>query len=82
MNDDIRAKKLIYHLTSLKNMDSILDCGLLPRSRLDGFIDVADHEIIESRKGLRLERLFRSTSLRRILSMGECSEIIPRSASH
>lgn len=56
MNGDIRAKKLIYHLTSLKNMASILDSGLLPRSRLDGFVDVADPEIIESRKGLRLER--------------------------
>lgn len=56
MNDDIRAKKLIYHLTSLKNMASILDSGLMPRSRLDGFVDVADPEIIESRKGLRLER--------------------------
>ena len=55
MNDDIRAKKLIYHLTSLKNMASILETGLLPRSRLDGFVDVADPEIIESRKGLRLE---------------------------
>lgn len=56
MNDDIRAKKLIYHLTSLKNMASILDSGLLPRSHLDGFVDVADPEIIKSRKGLSLER--------------------------
>jgi hypothetical protein len=37
-------------------MRSILDSGLLPRSRLDGFVDVADPAIIESRKGLRLER--------------------------
>ena len=56
MNDDIRAKKLIYHLTSLTNMKSILDDGLLPRSRLDGFVDVADPEIIEDRKRLSLER--------------------------
>lgn len=56
MHDDIRAKKLIYHLTSLKNMRAILDNGLLPRSRLDGFVDVADPEIIKSRKGLSLER--------------------------
>lgn len=56
MNDDIRAKKLIYHLTSLKNMASIIESGLLPRSRLDGFVDVADREIIESRKGFGLER--------------------------
>lgn len=56
MNDDIRAKKLIYHLTSLKNMRSILDNGLLPRSLLDGFVDVADPDIIEDRRRLRLER--------------------------
>jgi len=55
MNDDIRGKKLIYHLTSLKNMASILESGLLPRSHLDGFVDVADPDIIESWKGLRLE---------------------------
>lgn len=55
MSDDIRAKKLIYHLTSLNNMPSVLDKGLLPRSCLDGFIDVADPEIIEDRKRLRLE---------------------------
>lgn len=56
MNGDIRTKKLIYHLTSLKNMRSILDKGLLPRSHLDGFVDVADPEIIEDRRRLRLER--------------------------
>jgi len=55
MNDDIRAKKLIYYLTSLTNVQSILDNGLLPRVQLEGFVDVADPEIIESRKGLRLE---------------------------
>jgi hypothetical protein len=57
MHDDIRAKKLVYHLTSLNNMSSILENGLLPRSHLDDFVDVADSEIIESRKGLFLERL-------------------------
>ena len=56
MHDDIRAKKLIYHLTSLNNMSSILDNGLLPRSHLDHFVDVADPGIIESRMGLFLER--------------------------
>jgi len=52
---DIREQKLIYHLTSLENMQAILDVGLLPRSKLHNFIDVADPEIINSRKGLRLE---------------------------
>lgn len=55
MNGDIRAEKLIYHLTSLENMQSILNDGLLPRSHLSGFVDVADPEIIENRKELRLE---------------------------
>jgi ssDNA thymidine ADP-ribosyltransferase, DarT len=55
MSEDIRAKKLIYHLTSLHNLQSILDRGLLPRSHLDSFVDVADPAIIDSRKGLCLE---------------------------
>jgi len=53
--DDIRAKKLIYHLTCLENMSSIFDNGLLPRAHLGGFVDVADPKIIASRKGLCLE---------------------------
>lgn len=56
MYDDIRAKKLIYHLTSLSNMSSILENGLLPRSHLEHFVDVADPGIIESRMGLGLDR--------------------------
>ncbi|WP_428504804.1 DarT ssDNA thymidine ADP-ribosyltransferase family protein [Roseateles sp.] len=56
MKDDIRAKKLLYHLTSLNNIRSILENGLLPRSSLNNFVDVADPEIIEDRKRLRLER--------------------------
>lgn len=55
MNDDIRQKKLIYHLTSLENLPSILANGLLPRAQLNGFVDVADHEILEDRKRLELE---------------------------
>ncbi len=30
MHDDIRAKKVNYDLTSVSNMSSILDNGLLP----------------------------------------------------
>lgn len=55
MNDDIRAKKLVYHLTSLDNMPSILSSGLLPRAQLQGFVDVADPDIIADRRRLRLE---------------------------
>ncbi|MBQ0928858.1 DarT ssDNA thymidine ADP-ribosyltransferase family protein [Ideonella alba] len=56
MNDDIRQKRLIYHLTSLENLPSILTSGLLPRAQLNGFVDVADHEILEDRKRLQLEK--------------------------
>ncbi len=52
---DIKAQKLIYHLTSLENMRSILELGLLPRSHLENFEDVADQEIIEGRREHSLE---------------------------
>lgn len=56
MNDDIRAKKLIYHLTSLENLPSILARGLLPRAMVPEFVDVADPDIISDRKRLQLEQ--------------------------
>ncbi|WP_323835150.1 DarT ssDNA thymidine ADP-ribosyltransferase family protein [Photorhabdus africana] len=52
---NIKAKKLLYHLTSLKNVSSILDSGLKPRSMLKKFHDVADQEIIDNRKEHKLE---------------------------
>lgn len=52
---DIKDQKLLYHLTSLKNLESILSAGLQPRSKLNGFQDVADHEILKKRAALRLE---------------------------
>lgn len=52
---DIKDQKLIYHLTSIGNMRSILEVGLLPRSQLDAFEDVADQEIIEGRREHGLE---------------------------
>lgn len=52
---DIKEQKLIYHLTSLENMPGILERGLLPRSHLQGFEDVADQEIIEGRREHGLE---------------------------
>ncbi len=45
----IREQKLLYHLTSLNNIGSILDCGLQPRSALGGFHDIADAEILTGR---------------------------------
>lgn len=52
---DYKSKKLIYHLTALKNIPSILEKGLLPRNQLTSFQDVADKEIIGKRQGLALE---------------------------
>ncbi|MFJ4346088.1 DarT ssDNA thymidine ADP-ribosyltransferase family protein [Pseudomonas sp. NPDC089401] len=49
MPDDIQSGKLLYHLTSLENVPSIFERGLLPRSQLAGFHDVADQEIIKGR---------------------------------
>jgi RNA:NAD 2'-phosphotransferase (TPT1/KptA family) len=36
---DYKSKKLIYHLTALKNIPSILEKGLLPRNQLTSFQD-------------------------------------------
>lgn len=52
---DIKDQKLLYHLTSLKNLESILSAGLQPRSKLKGFQDVAEHEILQKRAALGLE---------------------------
>ncbi|EAQ4329572.1 MULTISPECIES: DarT ssDNA thymidine ADP-ribosyltransferase family protein [Gammaproteobacteria] len=52
---DIKTQKLLYHLTSLNNVSSIFKDGLKPRATLKEFHDVADQEIIGSRKGHELE---------------------------
>lgn len=51
----IKDQKLLYHLTRLENLGSILKNGLLPRAQLKNFIDVADQEIISDRKVFGLE---------------------------
>ncbi len=51
----IQTQKLIYHLTCIDNLASILDRGIQPRSALSGYVDIADGEIIESRQKLGLE---------------------------
>ena len=51
----IKDKKLLYHITDIKNLYEILAQGLLPRSQLANFVDVADPDILESRKKLKLE---------------------------
>lgn len=52
---DIKDQKLLYHLTSLRNLSSILEGGLQPRSALREFHDVADPEIIDGRKHHNLD---------------------------
>lgn len=52
---DIKNQKLLYHLTSIENIANILEHGLKPRSALSEFVDVADSEILESRKSYSLE---------------------------
>lgn len=54
-----KTQKLLYHLTELDNLDSILKYGLLPRKLIlehsIRFIDVADANIIEKRTELGLD---------------------------
>ena len=52
---NIKDQQLIYHLTALDNIPSILQNGLLPRSKLRQFQDIADCEIIQLRKRLSLQ---------------------------
>lgn len=47
--------KLLYHLTALENLESIIDNGLKPRNQINfNIIDIADSEILESRKKFEL----------------------------
>ncbi|MFM4913249.1 DarT ssDNA thymidine ADP-ribosyltransferase family protein [Aeromonas dhakensis] len=50
----IKTQKQIYHLTALSNLASILKFGLLPRSKVGNFRDVADEKIIAKREELGL----------------------------
>lgn len=57
--DSAKNGKLIYHLTSIDNLESIVEYGLLPRSLVRrnriGFDDIADPEIIDKREDLGLD---------------------------
>lgn len=46
---DIKNGKLLYHITSVENAQSIIDSGLLPRRTINGFDDIADHSILNGR---------------------------------
>lgn len=52
----IEDQKLLYHLTSIKNIGNILEHGLKPRAKLHKFEDVAEPAIIADRKALSLEK--------------------------
>lgn len=56
---NVREGKLLYHLTKLSNMESIIRKGLFPRRYLldhdCGFADVADPQIIDKREELGLD---------------------------
>ncbi|WP_317246578.1 MULTISPECIES: DarT ssDNA thymidine ADP-ribosyltransferase family protein [Pseudomonas] len=53
----IRDQQFIYHLTSVHNVPSIMQRGLIPRAQLNGdFADIADPEIIEGRCSEALEQ--------------------------
>lgn len=58
--DSVQSGKLLYHLTGLKNMESIIENGLLPRYYLKtnqcSFEDIADPHIISKRTELGLDR--------------------------
>ncbi|MFJ2359635.1 MULTISPECIES: DarT ssDNA thymidine ADP-ribosyltransferase family protein [Pseudomonas] len=51
----IKDQKLLYHLTSVENLDGIFREGLKPRAGLSGFKDVADAEILKKRQTLQLD---------------------------
>ena len=45
----IENQKLIYHLTALGNIESILRNGLKPRKEISEFVDVAEEDIVSFR---------------------------------
>ncbi|WKY46044.1 DarT ssDNA thymidine ADP-ribosyltransferase family protein [Eubacteriaceae bacterium ES2] len=57
--ENIKSGKLLYHLTKLSNLDSILENGLAPRKLIIEedvkFADVADPDIISKRNKLELD---------------------------
>ncbi len=57
--EGVRNKKLLYHLTTLDNMESIVKYGLLSRKQVKSqnikYNDIADAEIISKREELGLD---------------------------
>ena len=57
--ENVKSGKLLYHLTELKNLESIIRFGLIPRKVLlentVTFEDIANPEIIVKRERLGLD---------------------------
>ncbi|HED6253334.1 TPA: DUF4433 domain-containing protein [Enterobacter cloacae] len=54
----IETQQLLYHLTSMNNLNSILQNGLMSRFELKGdFEDVADADILEGREKYELHKM-------------------------
>ncbi|UWZ97432.1 DUF4433 domain-containing protein [Vibrio splendidus] len=49
-NRDYKSGKVLYHVTSIQNLPSILEKGLLPRNQKRPVVDVADKEILSGRE--------------------------------
>ena len=58
--ENTRNKKLLYHLTELDNMNSIIEYGLMSRADIKNkklkYHDVADQAIIGKREELGLDK--------------------------
>lgn len=54
---DYKNGKLLYHFTSLRNLESIFREGLLPRSQRKPIVDVANPEILDGREVHRLDTM-------------------------
>lgn len=56
MSKNPKDGSLLYHITALDNLDSIIENGLQPRNYIKGcFKDVADKEILKDREKYKLE---------------------------
>ncbi|EGU33108.1 DarT ssDNA thymidine ADP-ribosyltransferase family protein [Vibrio scophthalmi] len=54
---DYKSKKLIYHITSIHNLQSILTSGLQTRNQRKPMVDVANHEILNGRELHGLDKM-------------------------
>lgn len=53
----IKNQQLLYHITDIQNIVSILRHGLIPRRLLNNFVDIADPGILQIRATLNLDTM-------------------------